>query len=516
MRVLVVGAGHNGLICACYLARAGLDVTVVEQSEAPGGGSRSEETIAGYRFDTHSVAHNIINMTGILDELALGEAGLEYREMDPFATAVFEDGRRVRFHRSVARTVASIAEIDSREARAYADFMADALPLVRAATAGLGARTGRAGRRTSAVGALRAVLGTLRRGPLRVGRELLSPYGSLLEERLPSDLTRAPVSAFAAHAGASPDTPGSAFFALWQAAYHLHGQWHAAGGAQALADALVRRLEEAGGRLRCRAPVARIETRAGRVAGVALEDGERIPADVVVTALNPRVALLELLDPPLAGRHRAQLSAAHASNAVQAVVHVAVDRLPPYTDACPGDWNGLQSYIDTLDALRRSFAAADDRRLHRPVAGYAFTPSALDASLAPDGHHTVYLACPAAPFVVEGGWERHADVLVEDLVAQVERRAPGFRASIRGIAVRTPELMAAELRWPGAHPMHLDITLDQLGPFRPTPALSDHRSPVAGLYVTGAGTAPVGGIAGVPGRSAARAVAKDTLGGGAA
>ena len=287
MRVLVVGAGHNGLICACYLARAGLDVTVVEQSEAPGGGSRSEETIAGYRFDTHSVAHNIINMTGILDELALGEAGLEYREMDPFATAVFEDGRRVRFHRSVARTVASIAEIDSREARAYADFMADALPLVRAATAGLGARSGRAGRRTSAVGALRAVLGTLRRGPLRVGRELLSPYGSLLEERLPSDLTRAPVSAFAAHAGASPDTPGSAFFALWQAAYHLHGQWHAAGGAQALAEALVRRLEEAGGRLRCRAPVARIETRAGRVAGVALEDGERIPADVVVTALNP-------------------------------------------------------------------------------------------------------------------------------------------------------------------------------------------------------------------------------------
>ena len=96
MNALVVGAGHNGLTCPCSLARAGIDTLVLEQSSRPGGGSRTDETVPGYRFDTHSVVHNIINMTSIPGELALAEAGLEYREMDPFATAVFADGRRVR------------------------------------------------------------------------------------------------------------------------------------------------------------------------------------------------------------------------------------------------------------------------------------------------------------------------------------------------------------------------------------------------------------------------------------
>jgi phytoene dehydrogenase-like protein len=109
-RTIIVGASHNGLVCACYLARAGQEVLVLEQSDKPGGGSRTDETIPGHRFDTHSVAHNIINMTTIPRELDLAGAGLEYREMDPFAVAIFEDGRRVRFHRSVERTMASIAE----------------------------------------------------------------------------------------------------------------------------------------------------------------------------------------------------------------------------------------------------------------------------------------------------------------------------------------------------------------------------------------------------------------------
>jgi len=99
--------------------------------------------------------------------------------------------------------------------------------------------------------------------------------------------------------------------------------------------------------------------------------------------------------------------------------------------------------------------------------------------------------------------------VADDLLDQVETRAPGFRASIQGMAVRTPPEMATELDWPGAHPMHVDIGLGQLGPWRPTRALASHRTPVAGLYVTGAGTSPVGGIAGAPGRAAARAVLKD-------
>ncbi len=119
---MIVGAGHNGLVCGCYLARSGVEVLVLEQSEWPGGGARTEETVPGYRFDTHSVAHNIINMGPVPRELALSGAGLGYREMDPFAVALFADGRRVRFHRSIERTVASIAEIDRAEAEKYASL----------------------------------------------------------------------------------------------------------------------------------------------------------------------------------------------------------------------------------------------------------------------------------------------------------------------------------------------------------------------------------------------------------
>jgi len=509
VKVVIVGGGHNGLVCACYLARAGVEVLVLEQSDKPGGGSRTQETVPGYRFDTHSVAHNIINMTSIPRELGLAAAGLEYREMDPFAVAVFADGRRVRFHRSVQRTVASIAQTDPAEARAYGAFMAEAMPLVELLTLGLqaggGTRdlTGRVLRRLPSAARL------LRGGGLRLTGELLGSYGRLLETRLGSDLTRGPVSAFAAHAGASPELPGSAMFGFWQAAYHRFGQWHAVGGAQGLTDALQTRLAQLGGTVRCDAAVSRIDVAGGKVRAVELENGERLATDLVVTAIDPRTALLELLDPALGGAAGSELAAAHRSNTVQMLVHVAVDRLPPYAGALAGDHNGLQSFVDELGELSAAFRAAEDRRVHLPAAAYAFTTSALDASLAPPGHHTVYLACPAAPFEIEGGWEQAAPAVVASMLDQVEARAPGFKDTITGIHVRTPELMARELRWPGAHPMVLDVTLDQLGLLRPTAALASHRTPIDGLYISGAGTAPTGGIAGSPGRAAARALLAD-------
>ena len=137
---------------------------------------------------------------------------------------------------------------------------------------------------------------------------------------------------------------------------------------------------------------------------------------------------------------------------------------------------------------------------------YAFTTSALDDTLAPAGRHTMYLACPCAPFTVEGGWERAAEAFAERMIDTVAARVPDFRDTIVGMSVRTPQQMAAELAWPGAHPMVLDITPDQLAWMRPVPALGGHDTPVRGLFVSGAGTAPVGGIAGTPGRATAQRV----------
>ena len=504
----MVGAGHNGLVAACYLAREGCEVTVLEQSEAAGGGSRTEETVPGFRFDTHSVAHNMINMTSIPAELRLAEAGLVYQEMDPFAVGIFADGRIVRFHRSIDRTVASIAEHDPQEARRYADLMHKALPLVDVAVAGMSAASTAAGAVRTAAGRIGRLTSAVRRfgGPAGLVHGLVAPYGGLLRTHLGSDLTRAPIGAFAAHSSAGPDLVGGTFYALWQAAYHRFGQWHARGGSQALTDALVTRLESYGGTVHTGQTVTSINATGGRVRGVKVHNGQFYEADRVVTAIDPKTALLDLCDPPLGGPAAAELEAAHRGNAVQMVVHIATTQLPPYRDARAGDWNGLQSHVDTMDELARGFHAAEARRLPDPVPTYAFTTSALDDTLAPRGQHTVYLACPCAPSTVDGGWMEHAEPFADRMIDSMERHAPGFRDTIVGMSIRTPQLMAAQLNWPGAHPMVLDISLDQLAFFRPTRRLASHRTPIEGLFISGGGTAPTGGISGIPGKAAAAAV----------
>jgi phytoene dehydrogenase-like protein len=504
--VLVIGAGHNGLIAACYLAMSGRQVTVLEALDRPGGGSRTEERIPGYRFNLHSAAHNIINMTSIPSELGLRDAGLTYMEMDPFSVAVRETGEIVRFYRSIEKTVDSIAQVDTAEAHAYKEFMDRALPYIELILPAM-----RGGTQLKDLYRVIKSINQLRRSSLAESiYDLSLPYESLLTKYLRSDLTRGPIAAFAAHGGIGPSVSGGAIFALWQAAYHRFGQWHAIGGSQALIDALVLRLKTLGGTLRCSARVAAIERDSSQVRGVVLETGEKIYARTVVTAIDPKTALLELLKPSLSGKSGAELSGVQRGNVVQSLLHIAVDRLPPYREGRVEDWNGLQSYVDSLSDLTQAWKEAEAGYMPSKLPLYIFTPSALDPSLAPSHHHTIYLACPAAPYIVRDGWHGQKQQFIERAISTIESRAPGFSDTIVDVNTYLPEEMYIDGLWPGAHPMHIDISPSQLGIFRPTRTLGQHRTPISGLYISGAGTAPTGGIAGTPGKMAALAVLRDS------
>ncbi len=249
-----MGAGHNGLVAGCYLAKAGWEVLVLESSDKPGGGSRTEEQIPGYFFDMHSVAHNIINMTTIPRELDLAAAGLNYIEMNPFTVAVRGNGEFVRFYRSLEATVRSIAAIDREEADRYGEFIEKAYPIIRTVLTPITEPLKGAGA-LAYLKRLPDLARILKQGPTGVVRDLASPYQSLLHRQLHSNLTQGPVSAYAAHGGVSPVTPGPGLFGFWQAAFHMFGQWHAEGGSVGLTNALVRRLESYGGQVRCSAPV---------------------------------------------------------------------------------------------------------------------------------------------------------------------------------------------------------------------------------------------------------------------
>ncbi len=513
--VVVIGAGHNGLACACYLARAGCRVLVLEMADRIGGAAHTAATIAGkpgYRFDTCSVVHNMINMTTVIEELRLQDVGLVYIETDPFTTSHFPDGAVVRFYRSVERTCDEIARYAPCDAEAYARFIRAAGPITELALGAFrssgdhGKGIGEWRKRITAAGR------TVRRNrPTRLTQQLAGPYGTLLGEIFQTEYARAGIAALAAHGTLGPETPGAAFFVFWQAAYHRYGNWHAQGGSGALSVALTKRLEAWGGTVRTGAQVERIIIN-GRVRGVELADGERIEATRVVAAINPQTTLLGLvgrehLPTTLARR----IATRHRSNAVQFVVHAALDHLPPWPNAPDDGWNGMQSVASSVAQVGENFAQAEAGVAPTHPAAYVFTPSAIDPTVAPPGKHGAYIACASYPARFADGvsWRARGEGEAHRLVAAVEERAPGCAESITGLAWRHAEDWEQEIGLLGGHPLHLDLTLDQLGGFRPLPELASHRGPIDGLYMTGAGTYPTGGVSAVPGRAAARVVLKD-------
>jgi phytoene dehydrogenase-like protein len=506
---VVVGAGHNGLVAGCYLARAGLSVEVVERDEVLGGAVSTVERWPGVRVDRGSSAHVIIRSSGIVEELGLAEHGLRYVDCDPWGFAPGDPP--LVFSTDLGATCASIeAACGAGDAAAYRRFVEVWRPRARAVVAAF-ARPPSPGRLVRAFWPLGAPRGGRPRTPgAELAADFLGSGDALLDRWFTSERLKAALAWFGAQSGPPMSEPGTAAMVGWVALLHDVPPGHPVGGSGALSEALRRRLEAGGGRVALGDGAARLLVEAGRVAGVETASGRRVRAPVVVAAchvLATRELAGEHAPPALAGA-RPPLG-----NGFGLVVRALTDAPPSY----PGvpehaATSGLQ--LLCTDRAQLAAAAGDwqaGRLPREPVPlAMCFTPS--DGTLAPPGQHVVTVWGQWYPYALADGgdWADAAGPAAERLLAAVDRFAPGFAASVRETYVQTPVRLEEELALPRGNVMHVEMGLASMFSLRPAPGLGGYRvSGLPGLYLAGASTHPGGGVSGHSGRTAARLVLAD-------
>ena len=520
--VVVVGSGHNGLVAACYLARAGLSVEVVESDDVLGGAVSTVERWPGVRVDRGSSAHVIIRHSGIVEELDLAAHGLRYIDCDPWGFAPApspgdpgRNGRPLVFSVDLDATCASIAAACGPEdAAAYRRFVGVWGPRSRAVAASFG-------RRPSPAGLIRSFwpMGAPSDGrPRTPGADLavdfLGSGDALLDRWFTSERLKAALAWFGAQSGPPMSEPGTAAMVAWVALLHDVPPGHPMGGSGGLTAALRRRLESDGGRVVLGDGAARLLTEDDadgvRVVGVQTVSGRQVRAGAVLAACHVQATrelagdaappALATADPPL-------------GNGFGLVVRALTDSPPVYPGvSAEQSLQGLQ----LLCTNRADLAAAHGDwlagRLPRAPVPLAMSFSASDPTLAPAGQHVVTIWGQWYPYALADGSDWHALAEAEGhrLVEAVDRHAPGFASSVQRLYVQTPLALERELSLPRGNVMHVEMGLASMFAFRPTPALSGYRVPgLPGLYLAGASTHPGGGVSGNSGRTAARVLLAD-------
>ena len=504
--VVIVGAGHNALVAACYLARAGLDVEVVERRGVVGGAVSTVERFPGYHMDVGSSAHIMIRHTGIVEDLDLAAVGLRYDDLDPWGFAPFDD-EAITFAVDLDRTCDSIAQVcGERDAVAYAAFVTDwAARNERVFSAFQEPPTGRAlGRHLWGIGRATGLDG------LELSRQFLTTGDQLLDEHFTDERLKAALAWLGAQSGPPPHEVGTADLVGWNALLHRQAPGHPVGGSGMLSVALARRFDALGGTVTVDTPVTRILTRGGRASGVQLESGERVGARAVLAGCHI-LTTLDLLGDDIAPDAARARRALRLGNGIGMVVRLATSALPRYRAGGSDAHRALQLIAPSRQFLRAAHGAYLAGRPPDRPAVLAMTFSAFDETIAPPGKHNVTVWGQWHPYELSTGedWDDIREREGTKLVHAVDAAAPGFAESVEQMHVQTPLDIERELGMRRANVMHLEMGLDHMFAWRPTPAWSGYRGPVPGLYLTGASTHPGGGVFGASGRSAARVAIDD-------
>lgn len=514
--VLIIGAGHNGLVCAYYLAAGGLKVTVLEARGTVGGAAVTEEFAPGFRNSTASYTVGLLQPKVIRDmELARHGLRVVLRRVDNFLPT--EGGEHLLAGRG-GLTKREIARIAPKDAERYDEYAAALDAVVRIVRQWLLRAPPDAGGGLSDLLALLRLGNSVRGLSLAEQRHLVdfftAPAADILERYFGHDLVQA-LFGFDSVVGhyASPYSPGSAYVLL----HHVFGEaggvagaWgHAIGGMGAITQAMAAACREQGVEIVLDAAVDEVIVEGGKAAG-ASAGGKVWRAKAVAAGINPKL-LFDRLLPDGAAPEAAQRMRHWRSESATFRMNVALSGLPRFT-ALPDPGDHLTAGIilaPSLGHMDRAFLDARRGPWSAEPVVEMLIPSTLDDSLAPPGAHVASLFCQHFPYEVEGGWESRRDEAADAILSYVDRYAPGFSASVVGRLALSPLDLERRFGLVGGDIFHGKMTLDQLFSARPMLGHSGYRMPVPGLYLCGSGAHPGGGVTGAPGHNAARAILAD-------
>ena len=510
---VVIGAGHNGLVAACYLARAGLDVVVIEAAPRIGGMSTTEALIPGapnHLVNPCAVDMILLRASPVVADLELARHGFGMREVDPPFVHLDPDGASLAIWRDPRRTAEEIARFSRRDAEAYLDL---ARLMDAALDVGMPYLTAHPTRPGFALAARAATAAARNGGRLaRLLPMLRRSTADLIEERFEHPIVQAPLAVLT---GLGPVTAAnSGAYLMVYGLVHRLGVSRVMGGTQRLPDALAASLNESGGAIRTSAPVEEILVSGGRATGVRLVGGEELAAHVVVSSCDPRATLTELLPAgTLPPRVEARARAIPTSNSNLASLKVdmafsgrlSLDRHQAQR-ADDVDLRVPTALLGTLDDVRAAHAAAEAGRLPDTQPMYAVIPTAVDPSQAPDGDDTLYLWQGWVPFEPRERWDDETEAVGKLVVSEASRYYDGLLEQEIGRFVEPWPTLVSRTHSTDGNLFHVDIRPSRMGPLRPAAGLGGYATPTEGLFLTGNGTHPGSGVSGLPGRHAAATV----------
>jgi phytoene dehydrogenase-like protein len=508
---IVIGGGHNGLVCAALLARKSRKVVLLEAADEVGGAARTVEFAPGFRVS--HVAH-VLNQLHpeVIRALDLPRHGLALAATNIPTTALSADGRHLTLHGAFGERLAG--DLPAGEAEAWALLRARLLRFAGALRPFLTQVPPRL--RGGGRGDVLA-LGKLGWAIRRLGREemreflrmILMDVADVLEEEL-SDSRLMGAVAFDAVLGThlGPRSPTSLLALLHRLAGQADGVPAALalpkGGMGTVAAAIAAAARAAGVEIRTNAPVAKILVEADRAVGVAVAEGSEIRAPIVVSGANPRTTFLDLLGPRAldAGFVRRIGHVRMRGNAAK--LHLALDGLPEGMDRTL--LAGRLVVAPGIDAVEDAFNPAKYGEESPEPVLEAVIPSLTDPSLAPAGKHVMSVVAQYAPAELRGGWEAGGPAFRDSILAVLERYLPGLSARVLAAELLTPADLEARYRMPGGHWHHGELAVDQMMMLRPVHGAGQYATPLPGLYLCGAGSHPGGGVMGAAGLNAARKI----------